>query len=93
MELIANVCTDYGKTIGMTGRIRAVTITRTANFVQAKAEVDLAGVMRTITSTGQSTSPDVELSELRRQLYAVGFSKRAIASAVKNMATADRVKE
>jgi hypothetical protein len=67
----------------MDGHIDRITVRRTAESVQAVAEVTLAGVGRTITSGGHSTSPDAELLELRRQLYALGFSKRAISTAVR----------
>jgi len=69
----------------MDGRIDRITVRRTAESVRAEAEVTLVGVGRTITSGGRSTSPDAELLELRRQLYALGFSKRAISTAVKTM--------
>jgi Holliday junction resolvasome RuvABC DNA-binding subunit len=69
----------------MDGHIDGITVRRTAESIRAEAEVTLAGVGRTITSVGRSTSPDSELLELRRQLYALGFSKRAISTAVKTM--------
>lgn len=69
----------------MDGHIDRITVRRTAESVRAEAEVTLAGVGRTLTSSGRSASPDAELLELRQQLYALGFSKRAIATAVKSM--------
>jgi hypothetical protein len=42
----------------------------------AEAMVTLSGVVQTVKAVG--------LADLRRQLYALGFSKRAIATACKN---------
>lgn len=65
--------------------------------IQAKAEVMVDGICQTITSGGlwgieddsdESYLRDVEQEELgalRGQLYQLGFSKRAIATAVKEM--------
>ena len=66
--------------------------------IRAEAEVTLSGdAVQTITSSGaRGISVDVDptylslveatqLSELRKRLYAAGFSKRAIATAVKSV--------
>ena len=79
-------------------RIHRITLKRIADSVRAEAEVTLAGsAVQIITSSGLRvggldadaaylrTVEDAELSELRKQLYAAGFSKRAIASAVKSV--------
>src|SRR5260370_36361315 len=79
-------------------RIHSVAIKRIADSVRAEAEVTLSGgAVQTITSSGLrgisvDADPaylrvveDTQLSELRKQLYAAGFSKRAIATAVKSV--------
>jgi hypothetical protein len=76
-------------------RIHRVTIRRTADSVRAEAEVTLSDSVRTLTSSGVGVrdadavslraGEDAQLSEVRRQLYAAGFSKRAIASAVRDL--------
>jgi hypothetical protein len=79
-------------------RIHRIALKRLGDSVRAEAEVTLAGnAVQTITSSGlQGISVDVDpaylsvvedtqLSELRKQLYAAGFSKRAIATAVKSV--------
>jgi len=79
-------------------RIRRITVKRIADSILAEAEVTLSGnAVQTITSSGlRGVSVDVDpaylrvvedtqLSELRKRLYAVGFSKRAIATAVKSV--------
>jgi hypothetical protein len=54
--------------------IRGITVKQTS----AEATVTLSGnAVQTITSAG--------LAELRKKLYAMGFSKRAIATAVKDI--------
>jgi hypothetical protein len=67
----------------MDGHIDRIIVRRTAESVRAEAEVTLSGTVRTITSDGRSMSVDAELLDIRRQLYALGFSKRAISTAVK----------
>ena len=61
----------------VTGKwINRITVKQTS----AEATVTLSGdAVQTITSSG--------LAELRKQLYAMGFSKRAIATAVKDIET------
>jgi len=79
-------------------RIHRVTLKRIADSVRAEAEVTLSGdAAQTITSSGLrgiSVNADVahlkgvedaQLSELRKRLYASGFSKRAIATAIKSV--------
>lgn len=54
--------------------IRKITVKQTST----EAEVTLSGdIVQTITSAG--------LAEMRKKLYAMGFSKRAIATAVKDV--------
>jgi hypothetical protein len=70
--------------------IRGITMRRTRDSVWAEAEVSLGKTVQIITSSGGSSdadtaSEDAQLSELRKRLYAVGFSKRAIAMAVKSV--------
>jgi hypothetical protein len=81
-------------------RIHRVTVKRTLDSgridIRAEAEVRNGDAVETIASSGISVRSDVDtpslkemedaqLSELRKQLYAVGFSKRAIATAVKSV--------
>jgi hypothetical protein len=75
-------------------RIHSVTVKQTATSEQtciwAEARVTLAGKARTIRSSGQTAAnvADIEtaqLAELRKRLYVAGFSKRAIAMAVKGL--------
>jgi hypothetical protein len=79
-------------------RIHRITIKRGADSVRAEAQVTLSGdAAQTITSTvtrGISVDADLvrlkvvedaQLSELRKRLYEAGFSKRAIASAIKSV--------
>lgn len=76
-------------------RIHRVTVKRTADSVRAEAEVTLSGdAVQTIASSGVqaigvdadlTAVEDTQLSELRKRLYAAGFSKRAIATAVKSI--------
>jgi hypothetical protein len=83
----------------MPGRIHRITIKRIGGSIWAEAEVTLSGdAAQTITSSGlQGVSVDADpaylkmvedgqLLELRKRLYAAGFSKRAIATAVKSIA-------
>lgn len=65
--------------------------------VQAEAQIEIDGISQTITSGGlwgiESDSgaeylagvAEEELNELRTQLHAIGFSKRAISAAFKNV--------
>jgi hypothetical protein len=79
-------------------RIHRVTLKRIADSVRAEAEVTLSGdAAQTITSTvirgivadadlaHLKMVEDAQLAELRKRLYEVGFSKRAIASAIKSV--------
>ena len=79
-------------------RIHRVTVKRIADSIRVEAEITLAsGASKTITSSGirsirTETDPvhlkaaeDAQLSELRKRLYGAGFSKRAIASAIKGI--------
>ncbi|HZW94327.1 MAG TPA: hypothetical protein VFF64_15355 [Candidatus Eremiobacteraceae bacterium] len=79
-------------------RIHRITVKWIADSVLAEAEVTLGGsAVQTITSSGlrgMSVDADpgylrvveeTQLSELRKRLYAAGFSKRAIATAVKSI--------
>lgn len=64
--------------------------------IQAEAEIEIDGVLQTLTSAGlwgtESDSDEdylksieaEEISQLRDVLYGAGFSKRAIATALKN---------
>ena len=76
-------------------RIRGVTVKRSAESLRVEAEITLSGAApQIITSAvvrGISTDADpahlkvvedAQLSELRKRLYDIGFSKRAIASAI-----------
>jgi hypothetical protein len=71
--------------------IRGITVRRTPDSVWAEAEVSLGKTVQIVTSSGgrqpdaDTSSEEAQLSELRRRLYAVGFSKRAIATAVKSV--------
>jgi hypothetical protein len=78
-------------------RIHKVTVKRIADSIWAEAEITLSGVApQTITSSvirGMSSDADparlkvgedAQLSEVRKRLYDLGFSKRAIASAIKS---------
>jgi hypothetical protein len=75
--------------------IQRVSVRRTAElgetFVRAEAECSVSGRTVTIASAGESVRADVvdaeetQLGELRKRLYDAGFSKRAIATAVKNV--------
>jgi len=77
-------------------RIHRVTVKRIADSVQAEAEVTLSGAQQTIATVVQGIGADADLahlkavedaqlSELRKRLYAAGFSKRAIATAIKSV--------
>lgn len=75
--------------------IQRVSIRRTAErgetLVRAEAECSVSGRAVTIASAGESVGADdvsaegAQLGELRKRLYDAGFSKRAIATAVKNV--------
>jgi hypothetical protein len=77
-------------------RIHRVTVKRTADSIWAEAEITLSGVApKIITSSVRGiaadadpahlkTVEDAQLSEVRKRLYDLGFSKRAIASAIKS---------
>lgn len=80
--------------------IQRVSIRRTAEhgetFVRAEAVCSIASQPQTVTSSGESVGintdsasltaiEDRQLSKLRKRLYDAGFSKRAIATAVKNV--------
>ena len=78
-------------------RIHRITVKRIADSIRAEAEVTLSGgAVQNITSSGLGgigvdadpaylrVVEDAQLSELRKRLYAAGFSKRAIATAVKS---------
>ncbi len=78
-------------------RIHRIALKRIADSVRAEAEVTLAGSAETITSSGLRgigadadtaylrVVEETQLAELRKRLYAAGFSKRAIATAVKSV--------
>lgn len=82
-------------------RIRRISIKRTSSAdqidIRAEAEVSaLGGAVQVVTSSGViiRVAADAEhlkeiehaqLSEIRKRLYAAGFSKRAIATAVKSV--------
>ena len=82
-------------------RIRKITIKRIARSSQidlrAEAEVSASGGAVEVVTTSGVTIPadtdavhlkemeDAQLSELRKRLYAMGFGKRAIATAVKGV--------
>lgn len=81
-------------------RIRKVTIKRMSSAgqldIRAEAEVSVSGNVREVPSSGIRVPADadamhvkeledVQLSELRKRLYAAGYSKRAIATAVKSV--------
>jgi hypothetical protein len=80
--------------------IHQITVRRTASTehitVIAETAVTVTGsALRSVTSSGQRVPADsdgdhlreiedAQLSELRKQLYAAGFSKRAISMAIKD---------
>jgi hypothetical protein len=80
-------------------RINRVTIKRIAGSVRAEAEVrslpenavqivassGLAGISPDADAASLKEIEDGQLAELRKRLYAAGFSKRAISAAVKTM--------
>ena len=79
-------------------RIHRITLIRIVDSIQAEAEVTIAGEgTKTIISApvrgfGAYSDlahlkivEDAQLSELRKRLYDAGFSKRAIATAVKSV--------
>jgi hypothetical protein len=78
--------------------IKQISIRRTAErgetFVRAEAECSVSGRAVTVTSTGARAddvrAEETQLGELRKILYEAGFSKRAIATAVKNVKRVER---
>jgi len=83
-------------------RIRRITLKRIADSIQAEAEVTIAGegtktiaspVIRSFGAYADlahlKVAEDAQLSELRKRLYEVGFSKRAIATAIKSVVRVD----
>ncbi len=78
-------------------RITRVSIRRIAEHgetvVRAEAECSVSGKPVTIASTGARaddvTAEQTQLGELRKRLYAEGFSKRAIATACKDVGRDD----
>lgn len=81
-------------------RISRVTIKRITGSsqieIRAEAGIALPGVAAEVSSSGVriprgaddahvKASEDEQLSELRKRLYAAGYSKRAIAAAVRNV--------
>lgn len=82
-------------------RIRRVAIKRNVGssqiYIRAKAEVSASGgAVQVVMSSGVfipmdadavhlKEMEDAQLSELRKRLYAAGFSKRAIATAIKSV--------
>jgi hypothetical protein len=81
-------------------RIRRVAIKRSDSSnqidIRAEAEVAAGGAVQVVTSSGViipagadavhlKEMEDAQLLELRRRLYAAGFSKRSIATAVKSV--------
>jgi hypothetical protein len=78
-------------------RIHRVTVKRIADSIRVEAEITLSGAApQIITSSVRGISADADLahlkivedaqlSELRKRLYDLGFSKRAIASAIKSV--------
>lgn len=86
-------------------RIHSVTVKRVSASgritIRAEAEVRKGNAVEVIASVGVQDIPsesegallkqieDGQLAELRKRLYAAGFSKRAIAEAVKGTTKAD----
>jgi hypothetical protein len=82
-------------------RIQRITLRRVSDSdritIRAEAEVCVANVVRVIVSSGMQQTDaallkqieDGQLAELRKRLYEAGFSKRAIAEAVKGTTKAD----
>jgi hypothetical protein len=84
-------------------RIDRVTIKRIAGSIRAEAEVrslpenavqivassGLAGVSPDADTAALKEMEDAQLAELRKRLYTAGFSKRAIATAIKSVVRVD----
>jgi hypothetical protein len=78
-------------------RITRVSIRRIAEhgeiIVRAEAECSVSGQTVSVSSSGaradDATAEQTQLGELRKRLYAAGFSKRAISTACKDVGRDD----
>ena len=60
-------------------------VTLSGDAVQTITYSGLRGISRDADTASLKEMEDAQLSELRKRLYAAGFSKRAIATAVKSV--------